>query len=60
MPAAFARMYDGTIAEALEGTETIRSGLSAIRRFMFCASIAGSNTEVRTVTLRPLLLEAGS
>src|SRR4029077_10888808 len=31
----------------------IRLGLSAIRRFMFCASTAGSNTEVRTVTLAP-------
>ncbi len=46
-------MYDGTIADALAGTEMIRSGLSAIRRFMFCASTAGSNTEVRTVTLAP-------
>src|SRR5689334_14965558 len=53
MPACFARMYDGTIAEALAGTEMIRSGLSAIRRFMFCASTAGSNTELRTVTLAP-------
>src|SRR5690349_2395178 len=53
MPACFARMYDGTIAEALAGTEMIRSGLSAIRRFMFCASTAGSNTEVRTVTDAP-------
>ena len=55
-------MYDGTIAEALAGTEMIRSGLSAIRRFMFCASTAGSKTEERTVTLapcfsRPLLTE---
>ena len=53
MPARCARMYDGTIAEALAGTEMIRSGLSAIRRFMFCASTAGSNTEVRTVTSAP-------
>src|SRR3954452_19704073 len=53
MPAAFARMYDGTIADALAGTEMIRSGLSAIRRFMFCASTAGSKTEVSTVTLAP-------
>ena len=53
MPARFARMYDGTIAEALAGTEMIRSGLSAIRRFMFCASTAGSNTEERTVTSAP-------
>jgi alkanesulfonate monooxygenase SsuD/methylene tetrahydromethanopterin reductase-like flavin-dependent oxidoreductase (luciferase family) len=55
-------MYDGTIAEALAGTEMIRSGLSAIRRFMFCASTAGSKTEERTVTFapcfsRPLLTE---
>src|SRR4029079_3537260 len=53
MPAALARMYDGTIAEALAGTETIRSGLSAIRRFMFCASTAGSKMEDRTVTWAP-------
>src|SRR4051794_32764675 len=53
MPAAFARMYDGTIADALAGTEMIRSGLSAIRRFMFCASTAGSKTELSTVTLAP-------
>ncbi len=53
IPAAFARIYEGTIAEALAGTEMIRSGLSAIRRFMFCASTAGSNTELRTVTLAP-------
>ena len=53
MPAAFARMYDGTIADALAGTEMIRSGLSAMRRFMFCASTPGSNTEVRTVTHAP-------
>ena len=53
MPARCARMYDGTIADALAGTEMIRSGLSAIRRFMFCASTAGSNTELRTVTLAP-------
>src|SRR4029079_10950821 len=46
-------MYDGTIAESLAGTEMIRSGLSAMRRFMFCASTAGSNTEERTVTLAP-------
>ena len=59
MPAAFARMYDGTIAEALEGTDTIRSGLSAIRRFMFCASVAGSNTEREDRDLGPLLLEPG-
>src|SRR6478672_10920456 len=53
IPAAFARMYDGTIADALAGTEMIRSGLSAMKRFMFCASTAGSKTEVRTVTVAP-------
>jgi len=53
MPACFARMYDGMIADALAGTEMIRSGLSAMRRFMFCASTAGSNTDVRTVTDAP-------
>src|SRR4029077_20710907 len=53
MPAAFARMYDGTIADALAGTQTSRSRLSAISLFMFCASTAGSNTEERTVTLAP-------
>src|SRR3954447_15663780 len=53
MPAAFARMYDGTIADALAGTEMIRSGLSAIRRFMFCASTAGSKTDDSTATLAP-------
>src|SRR6185312_5213554 len=53
IPALLARMYDGTMADALAGTEMIRSGRSAIRRFMFWASTAGSNTELRTVTSAP-------
>ena len=46
-------MYDGTIADALDGTEMIRLGFSAISRFMFWASVAGSNTEVSTSTVAP-------
>ena len=57
MPAAFARMYDGTIADALAGTEMIRSGLSAISRFMFCASTPGIEHRREHGHVRALLLE---